>query len=220
MAEDGGDRDQQQQQPAAAEGRGRESVKLFVGQVPKQLSEPELAAMFGRVALVDEVTVIRDRATRVSRGNDGSVRLPSGLGLRPRDPFARAANAAPAPGGFSWPGIWAAGNGWGPVRTSPSVFGRVSLLSGGSRLGSELGPGGNAAAELQLFCSRMLRRGRKVSCFAGNCLLDCPPYAMRWGILVPFALEWIGGTLVLCGALEGCDERGANSMRSLTVVDM
>ncbi|XP_039838600.1 RNA-binding protein BRN1-like isoform X2 [Panicum virgatum] len=69
MAEDGGDRDpQQQQQPAAAEGRGRESVKLFVGQVPKQLSEPELAAMFGRVALVDEVTVIRDRATRVSRG--------------------------------------------------------------------------------------------------------------------------------------------------------
>ena len=91
MAEDGGDRDpQQQQQPAAAEGRGRESVKLFVGQVPKQLSEPELAAMFGRVALVDEVTVIRDRATRVSRGNHGSVRLLSGLGLRPRDPFARA----------------------------------------------------------------------------------------------------------------------------------
>ncbi|KAG2619677.1 hypothetical protein PVAP13_3NG125900 [Panicum virgatum] len=68
MAEDGGDRDQQQQQPAAAEGRGRESVKLFVGQVPKQMSEPELAAMFGRVALVDEVTVIRDRATKVSRG--------------------------------------------------------------------------------------------------------------------------------------------------------
>jgi CUG-BP- and ETR3-like factor len=43
-------------------------VKLFVGQVPKQMSEPELAAMFARVALVDEVTVIRDRATRVSRG--------------------------------------------------------------------------------------------------------------------------------------------------------
>lgn len=87
MAEDGGDRDQQQQkqqqQPAAAaaEGRSRESVKLFVGQVPKQMPESELAAMFARVALVDEVTVIRDRATRVSRGN-GSVRLPL-LALRP-----------------------------------------------------------------------------------------------------------------------------------------
>ncbi|EES18133.1 hypothetical protein BDA96_09G124300 [Sorghum bicolor] len=77
MAEDGGDRDQQQQQPAAAaaasggagvEARSRESVKLFVGQVPKQMSEAELAALFRGVALVDEVTVIRDRATRVSRG--------------------------------------------------------------------------------------------------------------------------------------------------------
>ncbi|AQK92892.1 RNA-binding protein BRN1 [Zea mays] len=76
MAEDGCDRDQQQQQPAAAaasggagvEGRSRESVKLFVGQVPKQMSEAELVAMFRGVALVDEVTVIRDRATRVSRG--------------------------------------------------------------------------------------------------------------------------------------------------------
>ncbi|WVZ98287.1 hypothetical protein U9M48_043749 [Paspalum notatum var. saurae] len=69
MAEDGGDRDQQQQPAAAgAEGRGTESVKLFVGQVPKQMSEAELAAMFRGVALVDEVTVIRDRATRASRG--------------------------------------------------------------------------------------------------------------------------------------------------------
>ncbi|XP_062181553.1 RNA-binding protein BRN1-like [Phragmites australis] len=75
MAEDGGDRDQQQQQqPAAtaagsgAEERSRESMKLFVGQVPKHMSEAELAAMFRGVALVDEVTVIRDRATRVSRG--------------------------------------------------------------------------------------------------------------------------------------------------------
>ncbi|KAL6620141.1 hypothetical protein ACP70R_035280 [Stipagrostis hirtigluma subsp. patula] len=73
MAEDGGDREHQQPATAAAagggaEGRSRESVKLFVGQVPKQMSEAELAALFRGVALVDEVTVIRDRATRVSRG--------------------------------------------------------------------------------------------------------------------------------------------------------
>jgi hypothetical protein len=97
MAEDGGDRDHQQQPPAAAaaaasdsagvEGRSRESVKLFVGQVPKQMSEAELAAMFRSVALVDELTVIRDRVTRVSRGPDPQasllplLRLPNSLAL-------------------------------------------------------------------------------------------------------------------------------------------
>ncbi|VAH06823.1 unnamed protein product [Triticum turgidum subsp. durum] len=81
MAEDAGDRDQQQQQPAAAvgpgaghacgeDGGGRDesSVKLFVGQVPKLMTEAELAAMFRDVAVVDEVTVIRDKATKASRG--------------------------------------------------------------------------------------------------------------------------------------------------------
>ncbi|KAM0892476.1 hypothetical protein ACQ4PT_025702 [Festuca glaucescens] len=45
-----------------------ESVKLFVGQVPKHMTEAELAAMFQQVALVDEVTVIKDKATKASRG--------------------------------------------------------------------------------------------------------------------------------------------------------
>ncbi|GJN16786.1 hypothetical protein PR202_gb03807 [Eleusine coracana subsp. coracana] len=58
---------------AAAEGGGgggkeEESVKLFVGQVPKHMTEPELLAMFREVAAVDEVTVIKDKATKVSRG--------------------------------------------------------------------------------------------------------------------------------------------------------
>jgi len=45
-----------------------ESVKLFVGQVPKHMTEPELLAMFKEFALVDEVNIIKDKATRVSRG--------------------------------------------------------------------------------------------------------------------------------------------------------
>ncbi|KAK3166458.1 hypothetical protein QOZ80_1AG0046060 [Eleusine coracana subsp. coracana] len=60
---------------AAAEGGGgggggkeEESVKLFVGQVAKHMTEPELLAMFREVAAVDEVTVIKDKATKVSRG--------------------------------------------------------------------------------------------------------------------------------------------------------
>jgi hypothetical protein len=44
-----------------------ESVKLFVGQLPKHMTEPELVAMFLEVAAVDEVTVIKDKATKVAR---------------------------------------------------------------------------------------------------------------------------------------------------------
>ncbi|KAK7396832.1 hypothetical protein VNO78_17992 [Psophocarpus tetragonolobus] len=45
-----------------------ESVKLFVGQVPKHMTEPELLAMFKEFAVVDEVNIIKDKATRASRG--------------------------------------------------------------------------------------------------------------------------------------------------------
>jgi hypothetical protein len=85
MAEDGVDSDQHQ--PAAAEGRAGETVKLFVGQLPKQMTEAELAAMFSGVALVDEVTVIRDRGTRVSRGPDPYAFIPPSFSLRTH--FAR-----------------------------------------------------------------------------------------------------------------------------------
>ncbi|KAK1294619.1 Flowering time control protein FCA [Acorus calamus] len=45
-----------------------ESVKLFVGQVPKHMTEAQLLAMFKEVAIVDEVNIIRDKATKASRG--------------------------------------------------------------------------------------------------------------------------------------------------------
>ncbi|KAI3668228.1 hypothetical protein L6452_43305 [Arctium lappa] len=45
-----------------------ESVKLFVGQVPKHMTEAQLSAMFEEFALVDEVNIIKDKATRASRG--------------------------------------------------------------------------------------------------------------------------------------------------------
>ncbi|KAI3800969.1 hypothetical protein L1987_29069 [Smallanthus sonchifolius] len=45
-----------------------DSVKLFVGQVPKHMTEPQLIAMFKEFALVDEVNIIKDKATRASRG--------------------------------------------------------------------------------------------------------------------------------------------------------
>ncbi|XVF32678.1 hypothetical protein REPUB_Repub17cG0103400 [Reevesia pubescens] len=45
-----------------------ESVKLFVGQVPKHMTEAQLLAMFEEFSLVDEVNIIKDKATRASRG--------------------------------------------------------------------------------------------------------------------------------------------------------
>ncbi|XP_038900154.1 RNA-binding protein BRN1 [Benincasa hispida] len=45
-----------------------DSVKLFVGQVPKLMTEAQLLAMFQEFALVDEVNIIRDKTTRASRG--------------------------------------------------------------------------------------------------------------------------------------------------------
>ncbi|CAK8544247.1 unnamed protein product [Lathyrus sativus] len=45
-----------------------ESVKLFVGQVPKHMTEDELLTMFKEFALVEEVNIIKDKATRASRG--------------------------------------------------------------------------------------------------------------------------------------------------------
>ncbi|CAL9748589.1 unnamed protein product [Musa acuminata subsp. burmannicoides] len=48
--------------------RGEERVKLFVGQVPKNMTEDELLALFKEVALVAEVSVIKDKVTKASRG--------------------------------------------------------------------------------------------------------------------------------------------------------
>ncbi|KAG8370677.1 hypothetical protein BUALT_Bualt13G0008200 [Buddleja alternifolia] len=45
-----------------------ERVKLFVGQVPKNMTESQLLAMFKEFAIVDEVNVIKDKVTRASRG--------------------------------------------------------------------------------------------------------------------------------------------------------
>ena len=45
-----------------------ESVKLFVGQVTKHMTEAQLLAMFKDFALIDEVNIIKDKVTKASRG--------------------------------------------------------------------------------------------------------------------------------------------------------
>lgn len=202
MAEDGGDRDQQQQQqqqPAAAaaapEGRGGESVKLFVGQVPKQMTEAELAAMFRGVSLVDEVTVIRDRATRVSRGPDpyASSLLP--LFARRLNSFVRAAmqcgGCSPAPrgpGGLGFSRIWVANSSEDGLL--PSVAGEGARVSGFLSLVRS-----NAATELEL----LFRWGRRSRALQGVSFLDLL-FLRPWGFLVHVSVEFVLVVpLVLCG---------------------
>ncbi|XP_010430716.1 PREDICTED: RNA-binding protein BRN1 isoform X2 [Camelina sativa] len=49
-------------------GEEEESVKLFVGQIPKHMSESQLLTLFQEFAVVDEVNIIKDKITRASRG--------------------------------------------------------------------------------------------------------------------------------------------------------
>ncbi|KAK9757246.1 hypothetical protein RND81_01G151300 [Saponaria officinalis] len=59
---------QQQQQQQQQKKHGEESVKLFVGQVPKNMTESQLLSLFKDCAIVDEVNIIKDKATKASRG--------------------------------------------------------------------------------------------------------------------------------------------------------
>ncbi|KAF8111751.1 hypothetical protein N665_0073s0104 [Sinapis alba] len=45
-----------------------ERVKLFIGQVPKHMTEAELLALFQDFSIVHEVNIIKDKITRASRG--------------------------------------------------------------------------------------------------------------------------------------------------------
>lgn len=45
-----------------------ESVKLNVGQVPKDMTEAQLIEVLKEYALIDKVNIIKDKSTRASRG--------------------------------------------------------------------------------------------------------------------------------------------------------
>ncbi|KAL2624054.1 hypothetical protein R1flu_008299 [Riccia fluitans] len=47
---------------------GSDAVKLFVGQVPKQLTEQQIAAVFREAGNVREINIIKDKLTKQSRG--------------------------------------------------------------------------------------------------------------------------------------------------------
>ena len=50
------------------ENRAVDSVKLFVGQLPKQMNEQQLAEVFSEAGTVHEINIIKDKLTKQSRG--------------------------------------------------------------------------------------------------------------------------------------------------------
>lgn len=60
---------QREEERQEEEQQSEESVKLFVGQVPKHMTESQLVEMFQEFAIVDEVNIIKDKTTRASRGS-------------------------------------------------------------------------------------------------------------------------------------------------------
>ncbi|KAH9604509.1 hypothetical protein KSS87_014620 [Heliosperma pusillum] len=66
--EEEGEQQQQQEEEEEQKKHGEESVKLFVGQVPKHMTEEQLLSLFKEFSLVDQVNVIKDKATKASKG--------------------------------------------------------------------------------------------------------------------------------------------------------
>lgn len=46
----------------------KDTIKMFVGQVPKNWWEPELRKLFGQFGRIYSLNVLRDKETNVSRG--------------------------------------------------------------------------------------------------------------------------------------------------------
>ena len=115
---------------------------LFVGNIPYQISEPELEEMFSQAGAVESVTVMRDRMTGRPRGfafvsmadDDGAqkaIQQFDGTQLGGRAIAANEARPRPERG----PGDFGGGGGFGGGRPGGGGAGRRPGGGGGGRGG-------------------------------------------------------------------------------------
>ena len=62
--------------PIGTQGKGERALRIYVGNLPYQISEEDLQGAFGAYGKVESVTIIRDRDTGRSKGF-GFVEMPS-----------------------------------------------------------------------------------------------------------------------------------------------
>ncbi len=122
---------------------------LFVGNIPYQISEPELEEMFSQAGTVDSVTVMRDRMTGRPRGfafvsmtNDDeaekAIQQFDGASIGGRTIAVNEARPRPERG----PGDFGGGFGGGGGRPGGAGGGGGRRPGGGSRGGGYGGGGG------------------------------------------------------------------------------